>query len=125
MLCALLSSHGACFYRPDEFPFQDERYFQRQDESPDSVFYQEPRFVTHIDDGAIKSLTEYYAHVMPQGSGTRTRPLPMQCVCSCDPKFDLPRLPLPDILDICSSWISHLPDDLALGRVAGLGMNEA
>ena len=28
------------------------------------------------------------------------------------------------MLDLCSSWISHLPDDLKLGRVAGLGMNE-
>ena len=29
-----------------------------------------------------------------------------------------------DVLDLCSSWISHLPEDLKLGRVAGLGMNE-
>ena len=83
---------------PEDFPFQDERYFKRVDESPDSAFYEEPRFVTHIDDEAIKSLTEYYAHVMSPGA---------------------------DVLDICSSWISHLPDGLTLGRVAGLGMNEA
>ena len=30
-----------------------------------------------------------------------------------------------DVLDLCSSWISHLPEELELGRVAGLGMNEA
>eukprot|EP00966_Prymnesium_polylepis_P080727 1870602-Prymnesium_polylepis.1 len=30
-----------------------------------------------------------------------------------------------DVLDLCSSWISHLPSQLELGRVAGLGMNEA
>ena len=28
-----------------------------------------------------------------------------------------------DVCDLCSSWISHLPVDLKLGRVAGLGMN--
>lgn len=30
----------------------------------------------------------------------------------------------PDVLDICSSWVSHYPKDVALGRVVGLGMNE-
>jgi len=29
-----------------------------------------------------------------------------------------------DVCDLCSSWISHLPPDLQLGRVVGLGMNE-
>lgn len=33
--------------------------FQRYDESTDDVFYSQPRFVTHIDDGAIGALTEY------------------------------------------------------------------
>lgn len=31
--------------------------FQRQDESTDTSFYNSPRFVTHIDDPAIKALT--------------------------------------------------------------------
>ncbi|KAL1515240.1 hypothetical protein AB1Y20_001874 [Prymnesium parvum] len=83
---------------PDEFPFKDRKFFARMDESPDILFYNEPRFVTHIDDGAITSLTSYYSHTMRPGA---------------------------DVLDLCSSWISHLPNDLDLGRVAGLGMNEA
>lgn len=108
---------------PEEFPFKDDKFFARADESPDilcereemqspcapprlcslsssasAAVYQEPRFVTHIDDSAIKSLSEYYAHVIPPGA---------------------------DVLDLCSSWISHFPDSLELGRVAGLGMNEA
>ena len=29
-----------------------------------------------------------------------------------------------DVLDICSSWVSHYPQNLKLGRVAGTGMNE-
>ena len=68
------------------------------DESSDGDFYAQPRFCTHIDDGAIGALRDYYAQEIS---------------------------PKSDVLDICSSWISHLPDGLELGRVAGLGMNEA
>ena len=82
---------------PDKFPFDDDRYFARSDESPDILFYDQPRFVTHIDDGAIGSIRDYYASVMKEGDS---------------------------VLDLCSSWISHLPEGLELGRVAGLGMNE-
>lgn len=83
---------------PKEWPFSDSRYFARADDSPDAVFYEQPRFVTHIDDSAIGSLTAYYARAIPAKA---------------------------DVLDICSSWVSHLPSDLQLGRVAGLGMNDA
>lgn len=30
----------------------------RYDESSDAEFYEQPRFVTHIDDGAIRALTK-------------------------------------------------------------------
>jgi len=30
-----------------------------------------------------------------------------------------------DVLDLMTSWVSHLPEDVAYGRVAGLGMNAA
>ena len=82
---------------PDENPLTPEA-FARADESPDTIFYQDSRFVTHIDDGAIGAITAYYADSIKPGS---------------------------DLLDLCSSWISHLPADLTLGRVAGLGMNAA
>lgn len=81
---------------PEKFPFEDPGYYTRMDESPDIVFYSEPRFVTHIDDGAIGAIRDYYASTMHEGA---------------------------DVLDLCSSWISHLPDDLKLGRVVGVGMN--
>jgi hypothetical protein len=42
---------------PEQWPFRDE-FFQRYDESPDAVFYDQPRFVTHIDDFAIDALTK-------------------------------------------------------------------
>ena len=58
-------------------------------------FYSSPRFVTHIDDGAIAALSAYYNRELEEGS---------------------------DLLDICSSWISHLPNK-AFGKVVGVGMN--
>ena len=82
---------------PEKWPFEDPRYFARSDETADSLFYSQPRFVTHIDDGAISSIRDYYANVMHEGA---------------------------DVLDLCSSWISHLPADLTLGRVSGVGMNK-
>lgn len=30
----------------------------RYDESPDTLFYSQPRLVYHIDDGAVKALTK-------------------------------------------------------------------
>ncbi|KAI7281095.1 hypothetical protein KC345_g4331 [Hortaea werneckii] len=103
------------------------RDFTRPDPSADSTFYSSPRFVTHIDDAAIASLREYYAHVLPPlsqrhaggegiGKGTTAqgsegRPRPAR------------------ILDLCSSWTSHFPSHVvdAAGKgeveVWGLGMN--
>lgn len=73
-----------------------DRFFAREDEAPDSTFYREPRFVAHIDDDTIVALTDYYREFLPPGSR---------------------------VLDLMSSWISHLPD-IAYARVAGLGMND-
>ncbi len=72
--------------------------FRRQDETPDSKFYGQPRFVTHIDDGAIAAVTQVYRETLPSGGA---------------------------ILDLMSSWVSHLPPEVKYGRVVGLGMNEA
>ena len=77
-------------------PFPGE-FFQRVDPAPDDRFYSEPRFVTHIDDATIEALTELYRELIPAGS---------------------------DVLDLMSSWVSHLPEDASYGRVSGLGMNE-
>lgn len=73
-------------------------WFARIDETPDAEFYRQPRFVQHIDDGAIAAVTDAIRRHVPPGS---------------------------DVLDLMSSWVSHLPsaEELPLGRVAGLGMN--
>jgi SAM-dependent methyltransferase len=70
--------------------------FRREDESPDAEFYREPRLVTHIDAGAIAAVTQLYREHFPPGGA---------------------------VLDLMSSWISHLPHDVTYARVAGLGMN--
>jgi len=72
--------------------------FRRYDEAPDEEFYRLPRFVTHIDDRAIAAVTQLYREYFPPGG---------------------------EILDLMSSWISHLPPEVEYYRVIGLGMNEA
>lgn|SRR5262245_10404494 len=71
-------------------------YFARDDESADALFYGTPRFVTHIDDLAIAAVTQLYRERFPAGGA---------------------------ILDLMSSWVSHLPEDVQYRRVVGLGMN--
>ena len=70
--------------------------FERQDESADALFYSAPRLVVHIDDATIAALTQFYGETLTAGA---------------------------DVLDLMSSWVSHLPMQPSLGRVAGLGMN--
>jgi SAM-dependent methyltransferase len=69
--------------------------FARQDEGADLAFYVPPRLVTHIDEAAIAALTRRYAALLKPGDR---------------------------VLDLMSSWVSHLPDDLPLD-VVGHGMN--
>ena len=69
---------------------------QKLDESNDDLFYEAPRFVTHVDEQFIDQLTELY----------QERLTPNSC-----------------ILDLMSSWVSHLPTDMTFGRVEGHGMN--
>ena len=70
--------------------------FKRYDESADEIFYETPRLVTHIDDAAIEAVTQLYREFLPEDSV---------------------------ILDLMSSWISHLPSDVVYEKVVGLGMN--
>ncbi|MFI5353134.1 MAG: class I SAM-dependent methyltransferase [Candidatus Binatales bacterium] len=76
----------------------DQRFFRRIDESDDALFYSAPRRVVHIDDGAIAAVAEIFASRIPRGAA---------------------------ILDLMSSWRSHLPPEIAPAKVTGLGMNRA
>jgi SAM-dependent methyltransferase len=71
-------------------------YFRRLDDSDDELFYLAPRFVVHIDDAAIRTVGEIYLSRLPRGGA---------------------------ILDLMSSWRSHLPPELQPARVVGLGLN--
>ena len=71
-------------------------HFRREDETPDERFYAAPRLVVHIDDRAIGALRQFFREVLP---------------------------PRAAVLDLMSSWRSHLPDDVQFSRVAGLGLN--
>jgi SAM-dependent methyltransferase len=72
--------------------------FARLDPSDDRLFYAVDRKVVHLEAGAIEALRGVYADVLPVGGA---------------------------VLDLMSSWRSHLPIDLDLGPVTGLGMNAA
>jgi SAM-dependent methyltransferase len=72
--------------------------FEKWDAADDSEFYAQPRFVTHIDEAAIAALTAYYRQALPSAGV---------------------------LLDLMSSWVSHLPADVAYAEVVGHGMNEA
>jgi hypothetical protein len=56
--------------------------FAKDDPSDDALFYRPAALVTHIDDRAIAALTARYAEAIPPGSR---------------------------VLDLLSSWVSHLP----------------
>ncbi|NCR01640.1 MAG: class I SAM-dependent methyltransferase [Microcystis aeruginosa L211-101] len=66
------------------------------DPTQDSDFYAFPRFVTHVDEGFIDRLTALYREIL----SPNTR-----------------------ILDLMSSWVSHLPEEMEFEHIEGHGMN--
>ena len=72
-------------------------YFQREDEDDDRVFYQSPRLVVHIDQGAITAISDFFKAQIPENA---------------------------EILDLMSSWRTHWPADHPKERMVGLGLNQ-
>ncbi|MGD8960541.1 MAG: class I SAM-dependent methyltransferase [Desulfobacteraceae bacterium] len=72
--------------------------FAREDQSDDLIFYAKPRLVDHIDRRAIAVVTELYEKLLAPGDR---------------------------VLDLMTSWKSHFPEGLRLGKVTGLGLNAA
>jgi len=68
----------------------------KQDRSDDAVFYGEPRFVHHLDGAFRARLTALYQERIPPGAV---------------------------VLDLMSSWVSHLPENLKSKEVIGHGLN--
>jgi SAM-dependent methyltransferase len=74
-------------------------FFERTDSTPDDRFYNSPRMVTHIDDGAIAAVGALYEELG-----------------LCGPESG-------PVLDLMSSWISHFPRKPTALTI--LGMNAA
>ena len=69
---------------------------RKWDSSDDALFYAEPRFVQHLDAAFRQRLTQLYRQRIPAGAV---------------------------VLDLMSSWVSHLPDDGVYASVIGHGLN--
>jgi len=94
---ALKAQHN---WTPEGWSFTDQD-FRRMDESPDTSMYAEPRFVNHLDDASLTRLTNFYRSIF----------------AAAPPNFS--------VLDLCSSWVSHFPQDMPkAARVAVHGLNE-
>jgi SAM-dependent methyltransferase len=80
----------------DRLPELPAHAFDKEDEDDDLDFYGPSRLVTHIDAPAVEALSGFYRRLLPQGGR---------------------------VLDLMSSWVSHLPDDGRYAEVVGHGMN--
>ncbi len=70
----------------------------RQDTAPDALFYAEARMTHHLDAVCRAEISTLYARFLKPGQ---------------------------HVLDLMSSWVSHLPASSEALQVAGLGMNQA
>jgi SAM-dependent methyltransferase len=80
----------------EPFPELPKSAFAKLDTGDDLTFYKAPRLVTHIDEVATAALTDFYRARIPEGAR---------------------------VLDLMSSWVSHLPEDGSYAEVVGHGMN--
>jgi len=69
---------------------------RKWDSSNDELFYAEPRFVQHLDGAFRERLTRLYRERIPAGAV---------------------------VLDLMSSWVSHLPEEVSYASVIGHGLN--
>lgn len=80
--------------RPTDF-FGDEP-FHREDEGNDTSFYTQPRLVSHVDTRAQATIAALYSRLLKPGMA---------------------------VLDLMSSWQSHLPYGLDFTSLVGMGLN--
>ena len=74
-----------------------DHFFSKEDLTDDGLFYAKPRFVKHIDENACVILKKYFKSLLKDGDA---------------------------VLDLMSSWVSHLPEDIKYSRVSAQGMNK-
>ena len=78
-------------------PLSVDGAFSRLDESDDSLFYEQDRFVSHLDALALKTVEGLIESLITESA--------------------------PVILDLMAGWDSHIPQSLAAEKVVGLGLN--
>lgn len=66
------------------------------DTADDTTFYDQPRIVQHVDDTFRRKVSQLYRQTIPANGA---------------------------VLDLMSSWVSHLPEDKPYSLVVGHGMN--
>jgi len=84
-------------YNGSATDFWSDDPFVRQDSSADDTFYAKPRLVDHLDKSCSQQIAELYKQLLPHDGR---------------------------ILDLMSSWVSHLPAEFSSATVTGLGMNQ-
>ena len=81
---------------PLAVPVLSEAQRRKADESDDALFYRQPRFVHHLDGAFRGRLTQLYRERLQPGWR---------------------------LLDLMSSWVSHLPEEVSYTEVVGHGLN--
>ena len=71
----------------------DKSQFARLDTTPDSLFYTDARFVEHVDENAVRKMTEYISRDAIRPNDT--------------------------VLDLCSSWTSHIDTSMVKPKECG------
>lgn len=71
--------------------------FERKDETEDARFYEKPRLIHHLDETARDLVGDVYKRFVKDGM---------------------------KVLDLMSSWASHLPREVRPLKISGLGMNK-
>lgn len=108
----ILTSYGPSSF-PTIFPFS-QRDLIPHDNAPAADFYNYSRLVNHIDDHAVQTLQKFYGAMLPYNSLVDGQQGTMK---------------IAKILDICSSWVSHIPHSTDAwsitprNQVVGVGMN--
>lgn len=81
---------------PLAVPVLSDSQRRKADESDDTLFYSQPRFVHHLDGAFHARLTQLYRERLQTGWR---------------------------LLDLMSSWVSHLPEEVSYAEVIGHGLN--
>ncbi len=98
-IAEMVTEKGPGLYAPDPVvatEFYRTYPFERVDTNPDPLFYVMPRMVHHIDEVTQQQLRDLYARFLQPGMR---------------------------VLDVMSSWVSHLPED-ADCQLDAIGMNQ-